>query len=247
MGTQSRERPMPRAAGAAPAAAARAVFASAFRHSLVSCRSMPWEQEHVRQTVTIAAIAVALAVTAGATSARPRTPGGTPVRMARHRRLPGPQRDHVDPGRPGLADGAGELRRPGEGYANGSQATVPGTHPLSSSASFDYGLGAGVGWYMTGKPDAWNGKTLTAAQIRGDFAATTVAWVGIDDSGTTDYGYVTSVNGHRANAILGLEAPGGSVTAFVLRFPRDPAGEPPKRRLTIAPATPTSSAGPTLR
>jgi len=54
---------------------------------------------------------------------------------------------------------------------------VPGTHPLSSSASFDYGLGAGVGWYMTGKPDAWNGKTLTAAQIRGDFAGHQV-WPG---------------------------------------------------------------------
>jgi Ca2+-binding RTX toxin-like protein len=102
---------------------------------------------------------------------------------------------------------------------DGSQATVPGTHPLSSPANFDYGLGVTGGWYMTGKPDAWNAKTLTAAQIRSDFAGYQVwAWVGIDDSGTTDYGYVTSVNGHRASAILGLEEAAGSVTAYVLRF-----------------------------
>jgi len=102
---------------------------------------------------------------------------------------------------------------------DGSQATVPGTHSLSSPANFDYGLGVTGGWYMTGKPDAWNGKTLTAAQIRSDFAGYQVcAWVGIDDSGTTDYGYVTTVNGHQASAILGLEAADGSVTAYLLRF-----------------------------
>jgi len=102
---------------------------------------------------------------------------------------------------------------------DGSQATVPGTHPLSSPANFDYGLGESGGWYMTGKADAWNGKTLTDAQIRSDFAGYQVwAWVGIDDSGTTEYGYLTSVNGHRADAILGLEASGGNVTAYVLPF-----------------------------
>lgn len=109
---------------------------------------------------------------------------------------------------------------------DGSQATGPGTHSLSSPANFDYGLGVAGGWYMTGKPDAWNGRTLTAAQIRRDFAGYQVwAWVGIDDSGTTGYGYVTAVNGHRANAILGLEESGGSVTAYVLRFSCGTAGE----------------------
>lgn len=102
---------------------------------------------------------------------------------------------------------------------DGSEATVPGTHSLSTPANFDYGLGQAGGWYMTGKPDAYNGQVLTAAQIRTDFAGYQVwAWVGIDNSGTTGYGYVTSVNGHQADAILGIEEQGGNVTAYVLPF-----------------------------
>jgi len=104
---------------------------------------------------------------------------------------------------------------------DGSEATVPGTHALSAGVNFDYGLGQSGGWYMTGKTDKYNGQTLTDAQVRQDFAGYQVwAWVGIDDSGTTSYGYVTSVNGHRADAILGLEAQGGDVTAYVLPFSR---------------------------
>ncbi|MGH3255217.1 MAG: hypothetical protein ACRDOU_07365 [Streptosporangiaceae bacterium] len=102
---------------------------------------------------------------------------------------------------------------------DGSEATVPGTHALASAANFDYGLGGPDGWYMTGKKDAYNGQTLTAAQIRTDFAGYQLwAWVGITNSGTSNYGYVTSVNGHQADAILGLESQGGNMTAYVLPF-----------------------------
>jgi hypothetical protein len=104
---------------------------------------------------------------------------------------------------------------------DGSEATVPGTHALSAGVNFDYGLGQSGGWYMTGKKDSYNGQVLTAAQIRQDFAGDQIwAWAGIDDSGTTSYGYVTSVNGRQADAILGLEAQGGNVTAYVLPFSR---------------------------
>jgi hypothetical protein len=102
---------------------------------------------------------------------------------------------------------------------DGSEATVPGSHPLSADVNFDYGLGGPDGWYMVGKKDAYNGQTLTAAQIRTDFAGYQIwAWAGIDDSGTTSYGYVTSVNGYQADAILGLEAQGANVTAYALPF-----------------------------
>ena len=102
---------------------------------------------------------------------------------------------------------------------DGSEATVPGTHPLSSAANFDYGLGGPDGWYMTGKKDAYNGQTLTAAAIRTDFAGYQLwAWAGITYSGTSSYGYVTSVNGRQADAILGLDAQGGNVTAYALPF-----------------------------
>lgn len=102
---------------------------------------------------------------------------------------------------------------------DGSEATVPGTHVLSAGVKFDYGLGQSGGWYMTGKADGYNGQILTAAQVRKDFAGDQIwAWAVIDDSGTTSYGYVTSVNGHQADPILGLEAQGGKVTAYVLPF-----------------------------
>jgi hypothetical protein len=74
---------------------------------------------------------------------------------------------------------------------------------------------------MTGKADGYSGQLLTAAQIRQDLAGYQVwAWAGIDDSGATSYGHVTSVNGHRADAMVGLEAQGGNVTACVLPFSR---------------------------
>lgn len=104
---------------------------------------------------------------------------------------------------------------------DGSEATVPGTHVLSAGVNFDYGLGQSGGWYMTGKADGYNGQILTAAQVRTDFAGDQIwAWAGIDDSGATSYGYATSVNGHQADAILGLEAQGGKVSAYVLPFSR---------------------------
>ena len=98
--------------------------------------------------------------------------------------------------------------------ADGSQATTPGTHPLSSPANFDYGLGQPGGtWYMTGKPGAYNGQTLTDAQIRADFAGDDVlAWVGIDNAGTSATGAVLLVNGHLALTALILEAAKGKVT-----------------------------------
>lgn len=104
---------------------------------------------------------------------------------------------------------------------DGSQATTPGVHLLSAGVNFDYGLGVKGGWQMTGLKDAYNGKTLTAAQIRADFPNDQIlAWVGIDTSSSTGdtYGFVTSVNNKRVTAILGLEAAAGVETAFVMPF-----------------------------
>lgn len=100
--------------------------------------------------------------------------------------------------------------------ADAPGAYVPGTHALSAGAGFDYGFQQANGYYMTdGK---YAGKILTVAQLRQDFAPyQAYAWVGID-SGATEYGYVTSVNGHPVYDILGLEFGGGNATTYVLGF-----------------------------
>jgi hypothetical protein len=101
--------------------------------------------------------------------------------------------------------------------ADGPEAYVPGTHALSAGADFDYGFQQAGGYYMTdGK---YAGQTLTLAQIRADFGRDQgYAWVGIDNAGSTEYGYVTSVNGRPVRDIFGLEAGAGRVTAYVLGF-----------------------------
>lgn len=98
--------------------------------------------------------------------------------------------------------------------ADGPEAYVPGTHALSAGADFDYGYQQDGGYYMT--DGQYAGQTLTLAQLKADFANDQAyAWVGIDDSGTTEAGYVTSVNGRPMFDILGLVAGHGGVTAYV--------------------------------
>ena len=98
--------------------------------------------------------------------------------------------------------------------ADGPEAYVPGTHALSAGADFDYGYQQDGGYYMT--DGQYAGHTLTLAQLKADFANDQAyAWVGIDDSGTTEAGYVTSVNGRPMFDILGLVAGHGDVTAYV--------------------------------
>jgi hypothetical protein len=98
--------------------------------------------------------------------------------------------------------------------ADGPEAYVPGTHALSAGADFDYGYQQDGGYYMT--DGQYAGQTLTLAQLKADFANDQAyAWVGIDDSGTTEAGYVTSVNGRPMFDILGLVAGHGDVTAYV--------------------------------
>jgi hypothetical protein len=101
--------------------------------------------------------------------------------------------------------------------ADGSEAYVPGTHALSAGADFDYGFQQAGGYYMTdGK---YAGQTLTLAQLRADFGSDQAyAWVGIDNSGTTDYGYVASVNGQPVYDVVGTVAARGDVTAYVFGF-----------------------------
>ncbi|HUC21077.1 MAG TPA: hypothetical protein VMA73_00030 [Streptosporangiaceae bacterium] len=98
--------------------------------------------------------------------------------------------------------------------ADGSEATVPGTHQLSSAANFSYGFQqAGDTYYMDSGPYA--GQTLTLAQVKADFAGhDLLAWVGIESSGTADNGYILSVNGQPVPAVLGIVPSGGKVTAF---------------------------------
>jgi hypothetical protein len=100
--------------------------------------------------------------------------------------------------------------------ADGPEAYVPGTHPLSAGADFSYGFQqAGGGYYMT--DGEYAGQTLSLAQLKADFGSyQAYAWVGIDDSGTTAYGYVTSVNGRPMYDLLGLKSGRGDVTAYVL-------------------------------
>ena len=99
--------------------------------------------------------------------------------------------------------------------ADGPEANVPGTHALSAGADFDYGYQQDGGYYMT--DGQYAGQTLTLAQLKADFANDQAyAWVGIDNSGTTGYGYVTSVNGRPMFDILGLLARHGDMTAYVL-------------------------------
>jgi hypothetical protein len=100
--------------------------------------------------------------------------------------------------------------------ADGTDAYVPGTHALSGGANFDYGFQqAGGGYYMT--DGTYAGQTLTLAELKSDFGGDKAyAWVGIDDSGTTEYGYVTSVNGWPMYDVLGLKSGHGDVTAYVL-------------------------------
>jgi hypothetical protein len=100
--------------------------------------------------------------------------------------------------------------------ADGPQAYLPGTHPLSTAADFDYGFQqAGDTYYRTDGQHA--GQTLTLAELKADFGGyQAYAWVGIDDSGTTGYGYVTSVNGRPLYNIVGVKSGRGDVTAYVL-------------------------------
>jgi len=99
---------------------------------------------------------------------------------------------------------------------DGSEATVPGTHQLSSPANFSYGFQqAGDTYYMDSGPYA--GQTLTLAQVKADFAGHNVlAWVGIESAGTSDNGYILSVNGQPLPAVLGIVPSGGKVTAFAI-------------------------------
>lgn len=99
---------------------------------------------------------------------------------------------------------------------DGSEATVPGTHQLSSPANFSYGFQQpGDTYYMDSGPCA--GLTLTLAQVKTDFAGYHVlAWVGIDSPGTADNGYILSVNGRPLPAVLGIVPSGGKVTAFAI-------------------------------
>jgi hypothetical protein len=99
---------------------------------------------------------------------------------------------------------------------NGSEATVPGTHELSTPVNFSYGFQeSGDTYYMDSGPYA--GQTLTLAQVKSDFAGFDVlAWVGIESSGTADSGYITSVNGQSVPAVLGIVPLAGKVTAFAL-------------------------------
>ena len=99
---------------------------------------------------------------------------------------------------------------------DGSEATVPGTHQLSTPVNFSYGFQqAGNTYYMDSGPYA--GQTLTLAQVKSDFAGHTVlAWVGIDSAGTADSGYIISVNGRPVPAVLGIVPSSGKVTAFAI-------------------------------
>lgn len=101
--------------------------------------------------------------------------------------------------------------------ADGPEATTPGTHLLSAGVDFDYGLGQADGtWLMTGKPDGFNGQSLTAKQVRTDFAGYEIyAWVGLANSGTTDTKYISAVNGQFANRLTEITAKSGQVTASV--------------------------------
>jgi hypothetical protein len=99
---------------------------------------------------------------------------------------------------------------------NGSEATVPGTHQLSTPVNFSYGFQQPGGtYYMDSGPYA--GQTLTLAEVKTDFAGYDVlAWVGIESSGTADNGYIISVNGKLVPALLGILPSGGKVTAFAI-------------------------------
>lgn len=100
--------------------------------------------------------------------------------------------------------------------ADGSEATVPGTHALSAGVDFTYGLGVAGGWYIVGKPGPYSGQTLTAAQVRADFAGHEVyAWVGVSTSGTAASAYVSAVNGQFADAEAAIAVRGGKVTVSV--------------------------------
>src|SRR5579863_2013049 len=99
---------------------------------------------------------------------------------------------------------------------DGSGATAPRTHQLSTPVDFSYGFQQpGDTYYMDSGPYA--GKTLTLAQVKTDFAGHNVlAWVGIDSAGTTDNGYIISVNSRPLPAVLGIVPSGGKVTALAI-------------------------------
>ena len=99
---------------------------------------------------------------------------------------------------------------------DGSEATFPGTHQLSTSVDFSYGFQQpGDTYYMD--PGAYAGQTLTLAQVKTDFAGHNVlAWVGIDSAGTAANGYIISVNGRPLPAVLGIVPSGGKVTVFAI-------------------------------
>jgi hypothetical protein len=99
---------------------------------------------------------------------------------------------------------------------DGSEATVPGAHQLSTPVNFSYGFQqAGDTYYMDSGPYA--GQTLTLDQVKTDFAGHNVlAWVGIDSAGTADSGYIISVNGQPVPAVLGIVPSAGKVTAFAI-------------------------------
>lgn len=106
--------------------------------------------------------------------------------------------------------------------SNGPSAYSFGTHLLSSTPDFTYGLGNGSGsgetFYMTGDSSDPNyGKTLTAQQVAQDYSGyEAYAWVGITRTSAASAattGTVTSVNGTPVSADLtlsGLTARAGS-------------------------------------
>ena len=69
--------------------------------------------------------------------------------------------------------------------ANGSQATRPGTHALTSPVNFAYGSVDPATGDVTMFDGAYAGQTLTPAQIQADYPANQLyAWAGIDESVT---------------------------------------------------------------
>ena len=72
---------------------------------------------------------------------------------------------------------------------DGSQATVPGTHPLSLAGELRLWPGRDGRLVHDREARPLERHDPDGRQIRTDFAGYQVwAWVGIDDSGTTDYG-----------------------------------------------------------
>lgn len=102
---------------------------------------------------------------------------------------------------------------------DGTEASTPGTHPLSEGVNFTYGFSNGDGtfWITTSPKPALVGQSLNAAQIAADFPGDQIyAWVGVVYSGSSVKGYVTSINGQNtSHRNVGVTLSGSTVTAYV--------------------------------